>query len=94
MSKPLGGRGKVAPYETTHVRVPLPVKDKVDKIIEDYRLSIIDGINTQDTVLITFSESKSLAKKLLRAKRSKLETIAKLLTSIYGIEISKDELLD
>ena len=94
MSKPLGGRGKVAPYETSHVRVPLPVKDKVNKIIEDYRLSIIDGINTQDTVLITFSESKSLAKKLLRAKRSKLETIAKLLTSIYGIEISKDELLD
>lgn len=38
-----GGRGKKAPYETITVRVPLPIKDKVDKIIEEYKLSLVGG---------------------------------------------------
>jgi hypothetical protein len=37
MSKPLGGRGKKAPYETTHVRVPVDLKPQIEEIIDSYR---------------------------------------------------------
>lgn len=35
--KPLGGRGNLAPYQTTHVRVPVAVKPLLEAIIADYR---------------------------------------------------------
>lgn len=37
MVKPVGGRGKRAPYQTVQVRVPLPIKPEVEKLIEQYR---------------------------------------------------------
>lgn len=37
MNKPIGGRGKKAPYETTHVRIPVDLKFQVEKLVEDYR---------------------------------------------------------
>lgn len=37
MSKPVGGRGIKAPYETTHVRVPVPIKGKVQALIDEFR---------------------------------------------------------
>jgi dihydropteroate synthase len=43
MSKPKGGRGKVAPYRTRQVRVPEPVIDQVDNLIEEYQSYIASG---------------------------------------------------
>jgi hypothetical protein len=37
MNKPIGGRGKKAPYETTHVRIPVDLKSKVEELVEAYR---------------------------------------------------------
>lgn len=37
MNKPIGGRGKRAPYETTHVRIPVDLKPQIEKLIEEYR---------------------------------------------------------
>lgn len=37
MNKPKGGRGRKAPYEQTHIRVPIPIKGLVQSIIDDYR---------------------------------------------------------
>lgn len=37
MNKPVGGRGKKAPYQTTHLRVPIPVAKEIEAIIADYR---------------------------------------------------------
>jgi hypothetical protein len=42
MIQPRGGRGHKVPYEQTHVRVPLPVLDKVKRIIDRYRASVIE----------------------------------------------------
>jgi hypothetical protein len=36
-NKQIGGRGKKAPYETTHVRIPLDLKSQVELLVEDYR---------------------------------------------------------
>lgn len=43
MPKPKGGRGKTAPYKTRQVRVPEPVIDQVDNLIEEYQQYIISG---------------------------------------------------
>jgi hypothetical protein len=37
MSKPIGGRGKKAPYETTHVRIPVDLKPQVELLVEKFR---------------------------------------------------------
>jgi deoxyribodipyrimidine photolyase-like uncharacterized protein len=37
MDKPIGGRGKKAPYETTHVRIPVDLKAQVEKLVEEFR---------------------------------------------------------
>lgn len=37
MDKPVGGRGKKAPYETTHVRVPVDLKPQIEEMVKQYR---------------------------------------------------------
>jgi hypothetical protein len=37
MDKPIGGRGKKAPYETTHVRIPVDLKPQVELLVEEFR---------------------------------------------------------
>ena len=43
MAKPLGGRGKRAPYETVMVRVPEPIKADVETLIAAYRDAVLAG---------------------------------------------------
>jgi len=43
MVKPVGGRGIKAPYESTHVRVPLPIKADVQALIDEFREKQIDS---------------------------------------------------
>jgi hypothetical protein len=92
MSKPIGGRGKKAPYETTHMRVPVTLKPQIESIIEIYRLSVIDGIESHSPDLLSLKDAIELSKKLLRSKTAKTDTIVKLLTGIYGGEVTKQDL--
>ena len=48
MVKSKGGRGKYLPYEQTHVRVPLPVKEQVQRIIDNYRAIALGGETDDD----------------------------------------------
>lgn len=41
MVRPIGGRGKRAPYETVMVRVPEPIKPDVERLIARYRAEIL-----------------------------------------------------
>lgn len=43
MPKPKGGRGKAAPYQTRQVRVPEPIINQVDQLIEMYQDHIASG---------------------------------------------------
>jgi hypothetical protein len=36
-NKQIGGRGKKAPYETTHVRIPIDLKSEVEDLVEKFR---------------------------------------------------------
>jgi hypothetical protein len=38
-----GGRGKKAPYESTHSRVPAPLKGQITKLINSYQQYVEEG---------------------------------------------------
>jgi hypothetical protein len=42
------GRGNKAPYQTTHLRVPLPLKPELERRIEEYRLRVLEGQEPAD----------------------------------------------
>lgn len=94
MNKPVGGRGKKAPYQTITKRIPVELESQIDSLIEAYRLKTIEGIEPDDTGILPVSDAVQLAKKLLKAKSSKLDTVIKLVTGIYNTTIDKQELTD
>lgn len=55
MLKPKGGRGQRAPYDTTQMRVPVPIKAEVEAMIAAYRNSVLTGddADASDSVALT-----------------------------------------
>jgi len=49
MSKPLGGRGHKAPYQTTTVRIPIDVREQVNKIVERFRSGDLELVKNADS---------------------------------------------
>ena len=85
MVKPVGGRGLKAPYETTHIRVPVPIKPEVERLIERFR----DGGETQtENTLTSFDDAVVIAKNILTQKKSSRASMSKLLTAIYGQNVT------
>jgi len=90
MTKPKGGRGKKAPYETTHVRIPKDIKPLIDNLSDKYRamVEMDENISMQKLspqVELDKEAATVLAKKILRSKKgNKKQQFEKLLTSIYG----------
>ena len=82
-SKPVGGRGKKAGYETKLMRVPLPVVSAVEKIVDDFR----DG-SENGTKQLSFDEALQAAKKIMKKKKSARQSLLNLLRDIYGCEIN------
>jgi hypothetical protein len=81
-----GGRGVKAPYETTHIRIPLPIKDQVQALADRYReTTVLDSADPQLETAI------ALAKKILTQKRSARVSMEKLLTSLYGQRVELGE---
>ena len=75
MIKPKGGRGQKAPYETAQVRVPVPIKPDVERLIEGYRASVLGesdkrSLDNSDDFLVAlklvdrFVEERNLAAKM------------------------------
>ena len=144
-----GGRGKEAPYDSTHVRVPVPIKSKVQALIDEFKkdikgfkksetqhaessltgleedeekdeeeeedsaeLSDLETIKSQAEMirayvseiqflkhkleqlssLTSLDDAKQTAKTLLKAKKSASQSVVKLLTSIYQVEVTVDDL--
>jgi hypothetical protein len=84
MSKPVGGRGHKAPYETTHMRVPVPVKEKVEQIIEEFRSG---SVADSSKLFVSVEDAVTTAQQILKQKKSARESMKKLLMSIYGVEV-------
>ncbi len=48
----VGGRGKRAPYETVHYRIPKPVKPVVERLSQAYRQLVVGEIHSGDQQLL------------------------------------------
>jgi hypothetical protein len=101
MNKPLGGRGKKAPYETRLIRVPIPIVPKVEQIVDDYRNLVINGEQSEFekypnlaacVTPVSYSEALQRAKEILKSKKSAADSLAKLLQVLYGGTVSKEDL--
>ena len=46
MSKPVGGRGHKAPYQTMTIRIPIDVKQQVEEIVERFRSGDLEVAKT------------------------------------------------
>ena len=116
MDKPVGGRGKTAPYKSTHVRIPEPIKGRVEELKElffsshleqydselaenkyladKYRKEILNKniANECDGNSLDKGELITLAKKVLKQKKSARDSILKLLTGLLGDEITLEDL--
>lgn len=73
MSNPgKGGRGKVAPYSTTHYRIPEPLKATVERLTSAYRILVSSEdtevckrfINCVDSAISNLGESEQNIKNL------------------------------
>lgn len=72
-----GGRGVKAPYQTTHVRIPVDIKPQVEALSQAYR----DG---QLNKMLSRDEAIEKARHLLKAKKGAKYCMESLLTAIYG----------
>jgi len=83
MSKPSGGRGKKAPYVTTHMRIPEPVKTEVQRILDRFHGTEVEAT---EKPLTSLPEAMAIAKNILLQKKSARVSIEKLLTALYHTE--------
>ena len=49
MSKPVGGRGHKAPYQTMTIRIPIDVKEQVEEIVERFRSGNLESTQTDSS---------------------------------------------
>lgn len=93
MDKPKGGRGKKVPYTSLTVRVPEDLKDTVETLVNDYRQFILEGIEIKSSAVPSIDEIKMLSKQLLKGRSTRKDIIIKLVTSIYGVTLTDEDLL-
>ena len=93
MSARKGGRGHKAPYQTKQMRVTVPVQDKVREIVKQFHREL-EGEETQDlkSSIKELDEAIDLAKSITRQKKSARISMAKLLSRIYGVSITPEDL--
>lgn len=84
MGKPVGGRGHKG-VGTTHIRVPLPIKDDVRELIEKFYQN--EGSPKVVNTLPSLEEAMALAKSIASQKKSARVSLSKLLNAIYGGEV-------
>lgn len=84
MSKPKGGRGKRAPYDTTVVRVPDPVLDQVETICDAYRNGEVMPATKPVTAFEDIRDQVDEWRKNAKVGKDKLRNLLQL---IYGIDI-------
>ena len=85
MIKSVGGRGKKAPYTSTHVRVPDALLSEVEALKRKY-------FNAEEEELIkpltSIEDATEIAKGILTHKKSARASLEKLLTALYGTDIT------
>ena len=95
-----GGRGHVAPYETTHARIPVAIKSYVNFVSDSFKQSVENGTDgnfvlTLESTIENITMNKAvnennirqLALEMVKLKKQKKSTkiaLDNLLTAILG----------
>jgi hypothetical protein len=79
-----GGRGVKAPYETTHVRIPVAIKKQVEELSKAFK----DNTIGQLPQFTNLDEATEIARQILKQKKSARASLKSLLTSLYKQNIS------
>ena len=95
-----GGRGHVAPYETTHARIPVAIKSYIEFVSNSYKQSVEDSTDgnfvlTLESTMQNITMNKAvnennirqLALEVVKLKKQKKSTkiaLNNLLTAILG----------
>ena len=71
MNKPVGGRGHNAPYQTTVVRIPIELKQRVDELVNQFREGGLE-INNHNKVETKTADLKAIIERYkLNSKSSR-----------------------
>jgi hypothetical protein len=84
MHNRVGGRGRKAPYQTTHVRVPEPIKAEVERLIADFHQDLPDEC---PKLLTTYGDAIAIAQGVLTQKKSARVSMQMLLTALYKTKV-------
>jgi hypothetical protein len=84
MSFSVGGRGKKAPYQTSVVRVPVPVLEQVEQIVQAYRDSLESGAAPSGAGHPTKAIALKEAEKILKQKKSARISMQMLIERLWG----------
>lgn len=90
-----GGRGKKAAYETTHSRIPVALKDLVQQLSDEYKLTLtVPNLKpvpvSVPELSVTKVEAIALANQILKSKKGAKYCLEKLLTSLYSPPVTLD----
>jgi hypothetical protein len=84
--KPLGGRGKKAPYETIQMRVPVPLKLKLADLISEYREKVLLSDEQPDLDDDSDPDDDDSEPSDLEIIKSQAETIQRYLSEIHFLK--------
>lgn len=84
MTKPKGGRGNRALYETVVVRVPKPVLETIDEICEAYRSGEVSPEQSPTKPVTSFDSIKDEVNEWRRSTKVGKDKLKNLLQLIYG----------
>ena len=70
MSKPVGGRGHKAPYQTMTIRIPIDVKEQVEEIVERFRDSDLESTQTDNSDNNRISQLTTIIERYKTAAKS------------------------
>jgi hypothetical protein len=83
MGRPTGGRGHKG-AGTTHIRVPLPITEKVRALVAEF---YEEGDHKPGNKLPSLDEATVFAQTILAGKKSAKVSLSKLLEAIYGQKV-------
>ena len=88
-----GGYNGKAWYETTHARIPVELKELVQSLSNDYKLTgkvpSLEPIPVSQPSL-TKEEAIALANQLVKSKKGAKHCLEKLLTGLYSPPVTLD----
>lgn len=84
-NKFVGGRGKKAPYKTHVMRVPEPLKEQVQYLIDNYRNSLTLNKNDKnDIILLSKDNLKKEIESILKKRKSAKISFEALIYNLFS----------